>query len=315
MRASRDCKRASPPPCADASTSGRHRLPAHFDQDNRKQTGETRIKHQASSSTRTMHRGGSAYVGSSSLVPRGGSGSSAINMVSRGRPAPWVPGVRRAFNMTAVEGGSSELSVKVNSTGYLGALQKALSRVGVYPNEAIIFGFDVDETIAHPPGTGNRVPLPDHVLKDIKQIHVANNRIFVMVATGRTPADAQVCSAISRFLSLPKMEAGFGIPTGRLKRSSFRPRGSFTNWQTRSPKKRHPKSWTLFGCRNSRRRSGCRFHAVVRRLQLPTSIWKSSRIWPRNAGENWPFTPIFTRSELRLLRRTALRHRRRESSK
>lgn len=121
-----------------------------------------------------------------------------VTELRRGKHVARVPGARRAFIMSAAECGSSRLSVEVDSTGYQRTMQRALNHVDKYRDEALMLGYDIDDTRNKSSDTGDRDQLPDRVLKAIKAINGANSCIFAVAATGRTPGDAQI--AFGNFL-------------------------------------------------------------------------------------------------------------------
>lgn len=170
--------------------------------------------------------GKSTFIGSASSSFAGRS-AAAVTPLQRGKPVAKVPGARAAFIVKAVEGSSENLSTEVDAKGYLKTLQKAAEHVGKWPTEALLLVFDIDETLAESSDTGDRVPLPPHVLEALKKIHGARNRIFIMAATGRTSADAQVAFGNFQVPLVAKDGSWIRFPDGRIEEVEFPPAGEF----------------------------------------------------------------------------------------
>lgn len=78
----------------------------------------------------------------------------------------------------------------LSAEGYAASFEPALKLVKADNSVAILKVFDIDDTLNKSSGTGSRGQLPADVLDGLKALQAQDN-IFVMAATGRTPEDAQ----------------------------------------------------------------------------------------------------------------------------
>lgn len=86
--------------------------------------------------------------------------------------------------------GSSSVTFNCNSKDYKTKIATAIDYAKTHRDTAVLMAFDIDDTIKRSSGTGGITKAPQAVIDALSLIHGANSSVFVLLATGRNPQDA-----------------------------------------------------------------------------------------------------------------------------